>query len=319
LTAAPGHAASGRGLAAAGLLLNALVWGLAWWPFRHLQAQGVHALWATALSYGLAATLLWALRPAALGQVLATPALWWLVLASGGTNAAFNWAVTIGDVVRVVLLFYLMPLWAVLLAWLLLRERPGRAGVLRVALALAGALVVLWPEGGQGWPLPRSLADVLGLLGGFSFALNNVLLRREAHRPAPARALAMFAGGALVSAAAALALGPGGGVPRLPAEAGLAAGWMPLLLLVTVGFLAANLGLQYGAARLAAGTTAVLMVSEVVIASVSSVALGAASFSWRAGLGGGLILLAAALAAWGEPHPGDQAAGPGGEAGPRGG
>ena len=30
---------------------------------------------------------------------------------------AFNWAVTVGDVVRVVLLFYLMPAWSVLLAW----------------------------------------------------------------------------------------------------------------------------------------------------------------------------------------------------------
>ena len=40
------------------------------------------------------------------------------------TNVGFNWAVTMGDVVRVVLLFYLMPLWAVLLAWPLLGERP---------------------------------------------------------------------------------------------------------------------------------------------------------------------------------------------------
>ena len=41
------------------------------------------------------------------------------MLAAGTTNATFNWAVTLGDVVRVVLLFYLMPLWAVLLARLL--------------------------------------------------------------------------------------------------------------------------------------------------------------------------------------------------------
>ncbi len=68
-----------------------------------------------------------------------------LVLASGCTNAAFNWGVTVGDVVRVVLLFYLMPMWAVLLARWLLHE-PLHAGVLlRSALALGGALVVLWP------------------------------------------------------------------------------------------------------------------------------------------------------------------------------
>jgi drug/metabolite transporter (DMT)-like permease len=45
-------------------------------------------------------------------------------------------------------------------------------------------------------PLPRTLADGLGLLGGFTFALNNVMLRREAARPEEGRALAMFVGGA---------------------------------------------------------------------------------------------------------------------------
>jgi drug/metabolite transporter (DMT)-like permease len=42
----------------------------------------------------------------------------------------------------------------------------------------------------------RGLPDWLGLIGGFSFALNNVMLRREAHQPEAARALAMFFGGA---------------------------------------------------------------------------------------------------------------------------
>ena len=66
-----------------------------------------------------------------------------LLVAAGLTNVGFNWAVTVGDVVRVVLLFYLMPAWVVLLAWPLLGERPTSASLLRLALALAGVLVVL--------------------------------------------------------------------------------------------------------------------------------------------------------------------------------
>ncbi|WP_043820954.1 EamA family transporter, partial [Rubrivivax gelatinosus] len=91
-------------------------------------------------------------RPSAWRELLRTPVLWVLVAAAGTTNATFNWGVTVGDVVRVVLLFYLMPLWTVLLARLLLRERLTRAAALRVAMALAGAAIVLWPEGG-GLPL----------------------------------------------------------------------------------------------------------------------------------------------------------------------
>ncbi|NWG76404.1 MAG: EamA family transporter, partial [Rubrivivax sp.] len=124
------------------LTFNAFVWGVSWWPFRQLQDAGLHPLWATALIYALAAAAIGAARAGVWREIARHPGLWVLVLASGTTNAAFNWAVTIGDVVRVVLLFYLMPLWAVLLARVLLGERLGALALARVALALAGAIVV---------------------------------------------------------------------------------------------------------------------------------------------------------------------------------
>ncbi|HRD97119.1 MAG TPA: DMT family transporter, partial [Rubrivivax sp.] len=192
-------------LPAAALMLNAFTWGVSWWPFRQLQGLGLHPLWATVVIYLLAVALITAWRPGAWLDLARAPALWVLVLASGTTNATFNWGVTVGDVVRVVLLFYLMPLWAVLLARLLLGEPLRPNALLRVAMALLGAAIVLWPVGG-GLPLPHSLAEWLGVLGGFTFALNNVMLRREAAQPEAARALAMFLGGALVAGAAGLAL-----------------------------------------------------------------------------------------------------------------
>ena len=109
---------------------------MSWWPFRQLEAAGLHPLWATALIYAFAVVVITVARPAAWRELLAHPALWLLVLASGTTNAAFNWAVTIGDVVRVVLLFYLMPLWAVLLARVLLQRALDAR---RVAARGAGA------------------------------------------------------------------------------------------------------------------------------------------------------------------------------------
>ena len=120
MSPAPARAAL---LPALALVFNAFVWGLSWWPFRQLEGAGLHPLWATVLIYALAVVVITLARPAAWRELFKYPALWLLVLASGTTNAAFNWAVTIGDVVRIVLLFYLMPLWAVLLARVLLDER----------------------------------------------------------------------------------------------------------------------------------------------------------------------------------------------------
>lgn len=280
------------------LVFNALVWGVSWWPFRQLQALGLHPLWATTLIYLVAVLVISVWRPAAWRALGTTPSLWPLLLAAGTTNATFNWGVTMGDVVRVVLLFYLMPLWAVLLArWLLGETLTWWAG-LRVLLALAGAAIVLWPEGAAGWPLPRSLAEGLGVLGGLSFALNNVLLKRESHRPAAARALAMFLGGAVVAGGLAAVLSAQGQA-SLPAT--LDWRWVVGALVMGAFFLGSNLALQFGASHLPASVTAVVMITEVLFAAVSAVLLGAGRVTPALALGGALIILAALLAQFQPP------------------
>jgi drug/metabolite transporter (DMT)-like permease len=279
--------------AVAGLLLNAFVWGVSWYPFRILDTAGLHPLWSTVCIYALAlaALLLW--RPQAWRALRHAPLLWLLMLASGLTNVGFNWAVTSGDVVRVVLLFYLMPAWTVLLAWLWLGQRPDGGALARLALALGGVYIVLHSPQAP-WPLPRSLPDALALLGGFSFALTNLLLLRLKDTPDEARAFGMFGGGLLLALLVAVLGAPSGAVPAPPA---LASDWVPLALTLGLVFLAANLGLQYGAARLSAHTTALILLTEVVFASVSSLLLGAAEPQARTLAGGALILLAAVWSA----------------------
>jgi len=280
-----------RALAALALTLNALTWGVSWWPFRQLQSLGVHPLWATALIYLVALVCLLALRPGAWRAFVRHPDLWTLVLAAGFANIGFNWAVTVGDVVRVVLLFYLMPAWAVLLAWPLLGEKPTAASLIRLALALVGVVIVLkTPE--SPWPWPHTLADGLALMGGFSFALTNIMLRRLHQVPASSSMLAMFSGGAVMAGLAALLGVQQALVTALPPVAPAWLGWVGAMSLV---FLVGNLGLQYGAARLSASATSIIMLSEVVFASTSAVLLGAGAISARIVLGGALIFLASLL------------------------
>ena len=283
---------------AVALVFNALIWGTSWWPMRQFAAHGLHPLWATAIIFLVVVVVLLVATPRALAQVLRTPALWVLLLAAGATNATFNWAMVVGDVVRVVLLFYLMPLWTVLLARVLLHEPVTRHAAMRVTLALLGAAVVLWPAG-RGFdalPLPRSLPDWLGLVGGVAFALNNVMLRREARRSEEGLSMAMFLGGAVVCAPLAAVMAATGAVPWPPLpQAGLGLGLLAMAALYLVG----NLSLQYGAARLPANVTSVVMLTEVVFAAGSALALGGGELSAQLLLGGGLILGAALMSAFG--------------------
>jgi drug/metabolite transporter (DMT)-like permease len=176
----------------------------------------------------------------------------------------------------------------------MLGQKPTRQSLLRLVIAMAGVVTVLKsPE--TPWPVPQSLADWLAIAGGFSFALTNIVLRKLRHVDAPARIFSMFAGGAMLAASAAAVGMAANVVPSLPAPQ---LAWTAVGLALSLGFLASNVALQYGAARLDAHASALIMLSEIVFASASSVALGAATLTARTVIGGLLILFAAVWSAW---------------------
>ena len=140
-----------------------------------------------------------------------------------------------------------------------------------------------------------------------TFALTNIWLLRLQHTPASARMVAMFGGGALMAIVCAVLATVTGVIAPATAWPSEATGslalafiqisaWAPWVVGLSLAFLLSNFTLQYGAARLSAHTTSMVMMSEIVFASVSSVALGASALTWRISAGGGMIVLAALLA-----------------------
>lgn len=281
------------------IALNAMLWGLSWWPLHQLRDRGVHGLWATFLSYMLtvAVVLLW--RPRTVVELASNRWLWLLMVVSGITNACFNWAISVGDVVRVVLLLYLMPVWSALLTWGLSGERPGLFTLLRITIALAGVMLVLQPPE-NAWnqlvlPLPRSLPDGLALVSGFAFACANVLLNRLGKIATPPKILAMFSGCMLLSGVLAVTMWQLGiGQVQLPPAMG---SWYGFVAIAALQLVICNLCLQYGAPRMSANTLALLMSLEVLFAAVSSAMLGAGTLDARVLLGGTLVIGAALLEA----------------------
>lgn len=271
------------------LLVSATFWGVVWWPLRWLEQQGMPGLWATFVLFGAACVLglpwLWRQREhiaRRAGLLLA------LALASGWCNTAFILAIVDGQVVRVLLLFYLSPVWAVLLARLLLRERLPAGAWVTLVLALGGALVVLWdPQLGMPWPQGR--ADVLALSSGVGFGLANVLIRKADGVSIALKTVVPWVGVSLLAGGLAVA-GVGGAAEWRGAALPVA------LLLGMFGVALASLCLVYGVTRLPVHRSSVILLLEVLVGAVSAQWLAGEMLGAREWMGGAFILAGAWIA-----------------------
>lgn len=277
------------GSAVASLFAGATVWGLIWYPYRLIEAAGISGALASVLTYAVALVI---------GLLVFAPKLrglrpdGWLIaiaLAAAGCNLGYVLAMLNGQVMRVLLLFYLAPLWTLLLARLLLHERLTATGGGLVALSLAGAAIMLWrPDLGAPWPTAQG--EWIGLGAGFLFALTNVLIRRAHHYPVELKSLATFLGVVVVGGTY-VALFE---TPTLPTPT---SGTLWLIGGVGLVLLAINPIVQYGLMRIAAGRAMVILLSELVVAAIGAWWLAGETMSAQEWLGGSLIVSASLLAA----------------------
>ncbi|MCC7549335.1 MAG: DMT family transporter [Burkholderiales bacterium] len=275
--------------AIAGLLTGALVWGLIWYPYRVLEARGISATNATLASYAVALVLSLVLfRRELPGLLRADVLLVAIAVTSGWTNLAYVLGMVHGEVMQVLLLFYLAPLWTVFFARALLGERAGALGLLIVALSLCGAGLMLWRPGLR-LPLPDGAAEWFGLTAGVTFALANVLIRKAHAHSIRLKAVAVFTGVVLV-AGAMLPFEGGLEVPSAPA-----AGTLVLLLGIGVVLLVANLAVQHGLTRVSSNQAIVILLSELIVAAASAYLLAGESMHWNQWIGGTLIVAATLL------------------------
>ena len=272
------------------LLFGAAGWGIAWYPYRMIAHGGLDGIWASLLTYGLALAIGLALFARHVRSLWPPAPLALLMAAAiGWSNLAYVVGVLEGEVMRVVLLFYLAPLWTVPLAWLLLGERLDARGLGVIALAFAGAMVMLWrPDLGAPWPASR--ADWLGLVAGVLFALGNVLVRKLRALTDPAKSILIWAGVAIAAAVHVPQSGLGGAQAWAAAVAG--AGWIVGL---GAALVAMGLALQYGLARLPANRAIVILLFELVIAAAASHWLAGERLRSQDWIGGALIVAATVL------------------------
>ncbi len=278
-----------EGKAITSLLVGALFWGMLWWPLKTLSGIGVAGSIVQVFAYGLAALLLLPFALRSLAQWRDQLGLLVIITLMGGwANASLVTSLTEGSVVRVMLLFFLAPVWTILAARLFLGEAFTRMRLLSLALALAGLAATL--GGPELFAAPLSMIDLLALSSGLAFALNNVAVRVGHHLTDSVRATAMIGGCALI---ASCFLFFGAKPVQVPDAHQVGA----MLALGLLWILPGTLVTFYGVARLDAGRAAILLLGELVVAVLSAVLIGAEHLSLHEAVGGTLILSAAVIEA----------------------
>ncbi|WP_201345373.1 DMT family transporter [Thiohalobacter sp. COW1] len=273
------------------LLLAACMWGTVWYPLRLLEGGGLHGLWSILIAYSTAMLLGLVLLWRHGGELRRDPqALLVMALANGWCNVAFVLAVIEGPVMRVLLLFYLSPLWSVILARLILGERLSREARLVFAMALTGAVIMLWNPA-LGLPWPQGTGDWLAVSAGFGFALSNVMIRRMQALSVWSKTAVSWVG-VLVVALTMLVVA---GQTEVPTVAGGV--WLGAVGLGIFGIVVMTLTVQYGVSHLPIHRSAVILLFELVAGAVSAYLLAHELVKPQEWVGGALIVAAAYVSA----------------------
>jgi drug/metabolite transporter (DMT)-like permease len=160
------------------LVLLCVVWGVTW-PLMKIALHEIPPFSMRAVTTPLGAVTLY-LACLVTGVRLRLPtAKAWLhtavaaVLNIVGFSVLTSFAQLSAATSRVAVLSYTMPIWAVLLAWPLLGERPTGTKVAALGLCAAGLAVLIYPLTHNGIPI----GIVLALATGMSWAAGTVYLK----------------------------------------------------------------------------------------------------------------------------------------------
>ena len=275
-------------LALASLLASGLVWGLSWYPLKHFAAAGLTGNLIGITAYALvglvALPVLWRERAAWRGE---GRLLMLIGLFFGAANIAFTNALMMGEVVRAMLLFYLLPAWGALGGALFLRERLAPRRIAAVLLSLAGVFVIL---GGGASFQSFSAADAAALAAGLCYTAAGIANRRATRIPVASRTMVSFIGCALVACIGQLLL-------PAPLPAPGAVTWLLLVLFAFVWLLGGTLLTTYGVTHMQTSRASVLQVVELLVAVASAMLIGGELLTSKEWIGGAMVVAATLLEA----------------------
>lgn len=280
-----------------GLLFGAFCWGIIWYPYRLMSEAGVSGVASSFYTYALAIIFASVLLGKHWRGAAKLPlSIVWLGLVAGWTNLSYVLAIIDGEVMRVMLLFYLSPIWTLILAHFWLKEKTRFTGYIAIVASLVGAFIMLYDPKFAGFPMPRNMPEWLALSSGIGFSLTNVITRKSSHLTLVAKSYAIWIGVMIVALLFVPVM-----QSTIPSPALFSVTDWAVMSLIALLLIAATFFVQYGVARIEATRASVLFLFELVVAAIAAYYLAHETMELNEWLGGSLIVIAAIFAAIQDP------------------
>ena len=175
---APKHGLDEVTKAKALLVLLALVWGLSW-PIMTIALAEISVWTLRVLGFSLSALSLFALiRLQGRSAAIPRGVTWLHIVAASMFNVVgfglfSSFALLASSTSRVVIVNYSMPIWASLMAWLILGERLSIRAGLGLVLCISGLTVLIYPVA----TAPSAVGLLLALCCALSWAAGTVYMK----------------------------------------------------------------------------------------------------------------------------------------------
>ena len=273
------------------LLFGAFVWGIIWYPYRLMAQAGVSGIYSS--FYVFILTLAIALLYFFIAKKkisIWSKDFWILSFVAGYTNISYVLAVIDGEVVRVMLLFYLSPVWTIFLSHFMLNENTQKRDYVAAFISLFGAFVMLWQP--NYFIHLDSKSDWLALSSGVGFAMTNVMTRKHQHMTINQKALAIWIG--VIMVAIICIMFDKDTMPSLDFFKPLD---VLIAIVIALCLFFSTLLVQFGVTQIKAVEASSFFLFEIVIAAISSYLLVGETIAIKEWLGGIMIIVGVILAA----------------------
>ena len=249
--------------------MGAAIWGIYWWPLRYVEQLGMSGLWAVVLASAVPLVILLPLLVYYRKQSrdgLVTILV--IGLLSGCAVTFYGIGLIQTTIVRATLLFYLTPIWSTLIGISLLNESVKWNRWVAIVLGLLGLYFIVGGSSSESRPI--NIGDWFSLASGFCWGIAGVLIKRNPRTGVTIMVCWQHLFAFLIALLCCILLT---GFEQLP-DFSL---WMASVPVIAgyswFGLVPSLFAIFWASSRLFPGRVGILMMTEVVVAVISSALL----------------------------------------------